>query len=140
MTDPLTKLTKAKLLDLYVAENHGTATQHPQLVLDAMRWTKARLIHEIKRGREDRLELTYSARALAASKAANYAWFDDLISVRGYDSEYLSALAKNYNEFERQFAVPRRYWWEYIPYAFGWFWRIPYGWALAFIHFKKETA
>lgn len=135
-TDPLTKLTKAKLLDLFMAENRGTASQH----LDAKRWTKARLIHAIKQGREDRFEPTYSARALMASKAANHAWFDDIVTpYREINSEYLSALAKNYNALERQFAVPKRYWWERIPYFFGWLWRIPYGWWLAFVRYERLT-
>jgi len=37
---------------------------------------------------------------------------------------------KMYTDLDKQFAVPKRHWWERIPYLIGWWWRVPYAWLL----------
>lgn len=56
MKNPLAKLTKRKLLDLYIAEQYDRDGEHPspQTVIDAMGLTKAQLIVGIKRARKRR--------------------------------------------------------------------------------------
>jgi hypothetical protein len=46
--------------------------------------------------------------------------------------------SRQMRELYRQFDVPKRYWWDRIPYVFGWWWRMVYGWWLSFVEINWE--
>lgn len=45
------------------------------------------------------------------------------------------AWAQLVRSFYAQFAVPKRPWWERIPFGLGWWWRVPLGW---FYNWRKR--